>query len=93
MTITETGDASTYEYGAICNRKILLYSLSKSYYLYLTPLLNRDENMLMQNLPNYGLAEPMRVFSNVTGGTGILGAGQTDTVTVNLREILPDFWE
>ena len=34
---------------------------------------------------NIGLAEPLRVYSNVAGGTGILGGNQHSETTITLN--------
>jgi hypothetical protein len=36
-------------------------------------------------LGNIGLAEPLRVYSNVEGGTGILGGNQHSETTITLN--------
>lgn len=58
-------------------RVISLYALSKSYYQYFTSIQYLTDSQIMQNMADYGLTEPRRIFSNVQGGgTGILGASQ-----------------
>ena len=90
LTVTESGSSYLYDYGTVLNRKISLYSLSKSYYQYLTSILKTNEDNAMQKLSDFGLAEPIRIFSNIQGGTGIIGASQNDSKTIDLRKILPD---
>jgi signal peptidase I len=90
LTVTESGSSYLYDYGAVLNRKISLYSLSKPYYQYLTSILKTNEDNAMQKLSDFGLAEPIRIFSNIQGGTGIIGASQNDSKTIDLRKILPD---
>jgi hypothetical protein len=92
LSITETGSSVLYDYGKILNRKILLYSLSKNCYNYLTSLLNVNENSIEYYLSEYGLYEPVKTFSNIRGGTGIFACSQTDIKFVDLREIFPDYW-
>jgi hypothetical protein len=38
-------------------------------------------------LGNIGLAEPLRVYSNVEGGTGILGGNQHSETTITLNNL------
>lgn len=64
--------------------KVYLYTLSESYYQYLMALAELDDLSLNNDLVGAGLAEPVRVISNVIGGTGILGAASVDTLTVEV---------
>lgn len=64
--------------------KVYLYTLSESYYQYLMALAELDDLSLNNDLVDAGLAEPVRVISNVVGGTGILGAASVDTLTVEV---------
>ena len=57
-------------------RIISIYSLSESYFLYLLSLQKIAGSTLEGGLGNIGLAEPLRVYSNVEGGNGILGGNQ-----------------
>ena len=92
LTIKETGNSMFYTYGEILNRKILLYSLSKSYYNYLTSLLNVNENSIEYYLSEYGLYEPVKTFSNIQGGIGIVACSQVDIKLIELRKIFPEYW-
>lgn len=58
------------------SRIISLYALSKSYYQYFSSIQFLTDGQIMQNMADYGLSEPRRIYSNVQGGTGILGASQ-----------------
>lgn len=55
-------------------RKVAIYSLSEPYYWYLLSLQKKMGSTLEGGLGNMGFAEPLRIYSNVQGGTGILGA-------------------
>lgn len=66
-------------------RVISLYALSESYFLYLLSLQRVAGSTLDGALGDIGLAEPLRVYSNVTGGTGILGGFQQTTMEVALH--------
>lgn len=89
LTITESAAEDFYSYssGKILTRRIILYSISESYYYYLTSLLNFEES-IDQRLIEYGFSEPKRVHSNVINGTGIFGTCQSDIVTLNLLDFL-----
>lgn len=54
--------------------KIRLYSLSKDYYMYLYSICQVTGSTVDEALGNLGFSEPLRIYSNVEGGTGILGA-------------------
>lgn len=64
--------------------KIYLYTLSEPYYQYLAALAELDDLSLNNDLVDAGLAEPVRVISNIVGGTGILGAASVDTLRVEV---------
>lgn len=62
--------------------KVYLYRLSEPYYQYLMALTELNDLSLNNDLVDAGLAEPVRVASNVVGGTGIFGAASVDTLSV-----------
>ena len=66
-------------------RIISIYSLSESYFLYLLSLQKIAGSTLEGGLGNIGLAEPLRVYSNVEGGTAILGGNQHSETTITLN--------
>lgn len=66
-------------------RIISIYSLSESYFLYLLSLQKIAGSTLEGGLGNIGLAEPLRVYSNVERGTGILGGNQHSETTITLN--------
>ena len=70
-------------YDKVLNRKIILYSLSKEYYQYLTALQSMYDETLLKNMAEIGLMEPRRIYSNVEGGIGILGACQQASYSVS----------
>lgn len=65
---------------------VYLYSISESYYKYLSSLTEIDDLSFGNDLISAGLAEPVRVFSNVQGGTGIIGTACVDSLTVEIPE-------
>lgn len=69
-------------------RRIILYSLSHAYYQYLTGILNGDEDSVSGSLVDLGFSEPSAHYSNVTGGTGIVGAVQCETCLVDLKNVI-----
>lgn len=70
-------------------RKIKLYSISKAYYEYMVSVLsmNYDESALRGNLLSWGLIEPDKIYSNINGGTGIMGCYCLDTVHIDLLQL------
>ena len=64
-------------------RIISIYSLSESYFLYLLSLQKIAGSTLEGGLGN----EPLRVYSNVEGGTGILGSNQHSETTITLNNL------
>lgn len=66
--------------------RVYLYSISESYYRYLTDLNTLSEGSLNNDLANAGLAEPIRVFSNIKGGLGIFGTACVDSLTVAVQK-------
>ena len=69
-------------------RHIRLYSLSEPYYQYLLSLQNIENEGIMGGLTNVGLAEPVRIYSNVEGGTGIAGGCQWFESLVDIKDLI-----
>lgn len=69
-------------------RKVILYSLSEDYYHYLTGIFNTDEESVNGSLTDLGLTEPSPHYSNITGGTGIVGGVQSRSVRIDLKSVL-----
>lgn len=62
--------------------RVYVYAISEPYYKYLSALATLNDASLNNDLADIGLAEPVRVFSNIEGGVGILGAACVDSITV-----------
>lgn len=62
--------------------RVQLYALSRPYYLYLKALAFQDDGSFSNMLVEGGLAEPIRVYSNIEGGVGILGACSLDARSI-----------
>lgn len=62
-------------------RVFKLFSISENYYKYLIGILSNDKENegIRSELINIGLASPVKVFSNIEGGTGIFGTYVLDT--------------
>lgn len=65
------------------NSRVCLYSISESYYQYLKSIIALEDEGLQGSMADKGLAEPIPIFSNISGGVGILGAGSQDKATFN----------
>ena len=74
-------------------RKIKLYSISESYYLYLLSKLynGTDNSGLHGGMIDLGVTEPMKYYSNINGGTGILGAYSLDETEIDVIQIIGRF--
>lgn len=70
------------------NRKIILYSISESYYHYLTGIFNFDEDSMTGNLINWGFSEPSPHYTNIKGGTGIVGAIQSHYINTDINQVI-----
>lgn len=70
-------------------RRIVLYAISESYYRYLSGIFNESEDSFNSSLVQAGLAEPSPHFSNINGGTGILGTMKADKTSIDLRDFRP----
>jgi len=93
LSITESAPTGMYTYGKVNNRRIILYSLSAPYYKYLTSILKKTDEDVLLNLSEWGLSEPLGVYSNVINGKGIIGACQYDFTVIDLRDIIPPvYW-
>lgn len=62
--------------------RVYLYTITEPYYKYLSALASLYDGSLNNDLADIGLAEPVRVTSNINGGLGILGAACADSLTV-----------
>lgn len=89
-TLNVKGSTSSYSYygtgyGEIENLpheriyQISFCSISRSYYNYLKTLADYRNSSFTGDLASVGLAEPIKVYSNVAGGTGFLGAATCET--------------
>lgn len=61
-----------------------LYSLSEPLFFYLRSIIDITEGKLINDLISIGLAEPYRIYNNVSGGVGILGGCSGSIVTIDL---------
>jgi hypothetical protein len=63
--------------------RVNLYTITEEYYHYIKTLIEiKDGGNVGSDLSGLGLAEPVRVFSNIKGGVGMLGAAARDSITV-----------
>lgn len=69
--------------------KIQLFAISKEYYNYLFDILRYNSNSgISGGLINIGASEPIKLFSNIKGGVGIMGAYNLDEELVDIIQIM-----
>lgn len=90
LVIKETLPGGSYNYAPAWDRRIILYSITKSYHNYLTSMQLSADAKNSTNLSTFGFTEPVRIFTNIHGGVGIMATSQHDIVLTNLKEILAD---
>lgn len=69
-------------------RIIRLYSVSKAYFEYMVNVLRMDyyEDALRGDLLSLGLVEPDKVYSNIEGGTGLMGSYNLNVWKIDILE-------
>lgn len=88
LTIKETQPSFNPNYPPDLGRRVILYAITESYYNYLTSMQLSSEASNSTHLSIFGFAEPVRIFSNIHGGVGIMATSQSDIVLANLDTIL-----
>lgn len=77
---------NTYSYSGtprIKRLRVRLYAISADYYKYLKTLQDQSDNSFANHLIDAGLAEPIRVYSNIDGGLGIFGGCAPNWIEVD----------
>lgn len=76
-------------------RKFKLFSISESYYLYLLSRLYNDsvDGGLHGGMIDLGVTEPIKYYSNINGGIGILGTYSLDETELDVIQIIGRFPE
>ncbi len=69
--------------------EVRLHTISEPFFRYLYSLQLLHDDSVLGKLIEYGLADPMRVYSNVEGGTGILASYRQDTLPLRREEFFP----
>ncbi len=90
LVVKEIRSATNHYYAPHWHRRIILYAITESYYHYLTSMQTSADAANSTNLSTFGFTEPVRIFSNIHGGVGIMATSQHDIVPVNLLDILED---
>lgn len=80
------GDTAKLE----CGWEITLYSISESYYKWLTYCWQSDSAVL-GDIADAGFADPVWGYSNVSTGAGVVAAQSSTTVTLDLKNLLYDY--
>lgn len=76
-------------------RRFQLFTISKPYYDYLVSVLCNQTNDkgLQGGMIDLGIAEPVKVYSNINNGVGILGCYNTDIAEIDAIKIVGSFPE
>lgn len=74
-------------------RRFTLYGISRAYYDYLVSCLcnYNSDGGIGTGMIDLGIADPVKVYSNIIGGTGILGCYTTDSRIINVIEQVGPF--
>ncbi len=69
--------------------KIQLFAISKDYYYYLVDVARvQGDSGISSGLIDIGAAEPIKIFSNIDGGVGIMGAYNLSEKCVDIIQIM-----
>lgn len=76
-------------------RRFQLFTISKPYYDYLVSVLCNQANDkgLQGGVIDLGIAEPVKVYSNINNGVGIFGCYDTDIAEIDVMRIDGSFPE
>ncbi len=73
-----------------CGWEFTLYSISESYYKWLT-FCDQAGGIVFGDFGDYGLSDPIWGYSNVSTGAGVVAAQSSATMTLNLQDFLSDY--
>ncbi len=75
------------------NRRFKLFSISRDYYNYLLSVIYNDSESegLHGGMIDLGITEPIKYFSNINGGIGIVAAYTLDETEVDVMNIVGRF--
>ena len=69
--------------------KIQLFAISKDYYYYLVDVARlQGDSGISSGLIDIGAVEPIKIFSNIDGGVGIMGAYNLSEKCVDIIQIM-----
>ena len=96
IMVRETVQMNEYSYNWKLNRmcrRFKLFAISKHYYDYLISVLinDTDDRGLQGGMIDLGMADPVKIHSNISGGVGILGCYTTPTKEFDVLEIVGKF--
>ena len=89
IVMVEKGAPFIYSASEDRERVITIFSITEAYYKYLITLLANSDITWHGEMTEKGLVQPVKIFSNIQGGTGILAC----TTPVKARVYLPAFTE
>lgn len=73
-----------------CGWEFTLFSISVSYYNWLA-FCDQAGGIVFGDFGDYGLADPIWGYSNVSTGAGVVAAQSSATITLNLQNFLSDY--
>lgn len=82
-------------YRSNMKRQFLLFSISKEYYSFLVSILghNTENDDLQGGMIDLGLVEPVKFYSNITNGVGIIGCCNPAVFETDIFKIVPGWPE
>jgi hypothetical protein len=85
-TLVVTENCHDYDYRPTLSRRVFLYAITESYFHYLTSRQMAADAIDNISLSTFGFAEPVRIFTNIQGGIGIMATSQYDMVQIDIKE-------
>jgi hypothetical protein len=81
----ERGAPFYYDQPEGCERVITIFSITESYYEYVIGLMANSDITWHGNMTEKGLVQPVKIFSNIQGGTGIFACCTPTKTRVSLQ--------
>ncbi|MDR1723146.1 MAG: DUF4249 domain-containing protein [Tannerella sp.] len=87
LIVRESQSSVAYDFEPGLARRIRLYAITESYYNYLTSMQTAVDAADMASLSTFGFAEPVRIYTNIQGGVGILAVSRYDSKILDLHDV------
>lgn len=85
IMMEERGAPFYYNQPEGCERVITIFSITESYYKYVIGLMANSDITWHGNMTEKGLVQPVKIFSNIQGGTGIFACCTPTRTKVSLQ--------